>query len=352
MSVNSSNVTSYDVARVAQVSVGTVIRVLNNKPNVDEEIRTRVLQAIDDLGYIYVPKKRQGVASVGKADATLKSVMLCIPPMRDTQALQEIYYYTVLRGAQKVCAENDLHLMYNVVDDSVDGLEQVKSSIERGFVDGLILINYGSHELIEGIHQLNIPLVLVEPRNPSIFPIDSVVSDDFYGGKLAVKHLLALGHRSIACIGTSEAYVTQLRFDGYRIALNDAEIAYRPELFVQVRSDLTVDEGRWAMQQLLERAVKFSAIFCMNDNVALGAMRVLNAAGLRVPEDISVVGFDNHEGAALSHPPLTTIEGTPERKGMVAMQRLIDCATRPNVIVMQSVLPVHLVTRASTAAVR
>jgi DNA-binding LacI/PurR family transcriptional regulator len=352
MSVNSSNVTSYDVARVAQVSVGTVIRVLNNKPNVDEEIRTRVLQAIDQLGYIYVPKKRQGVATVGKAEVTLKSVMLCIPPMRNTQALQEIYYYTVLRGAQKVCAENDLHLMYNVVDDSVDGLEQVKSSIERGFVDGLILINYGSHELIEGIHQLQIPLVLVEPRIPAIFPIDTVVSDDFYGGKLAVKHLLALGHRTIACIGTSEAYVTQLRFDGYRIALNDAEIVYRPELFVHVRSDLTVDEGRWAMQQLVERGVKFSAVFCMNDNVALGAIRVLNTAGLRVPEDISIVGFDNHEGAALSHPPLTTIEGTPEQKGMVAIQRLIDRVTRPNSIVMQSVLPVHLVTRASTAVVR
>ncbi|MBA2393651.1 MAG: substrate-binding domain-containing protein [Ktedonobacteraceae bacterium] len=110
--------------------------------------------------------------------------------------------------------------------------------------------------------------MLVEPRNPSIFPIDSVVSDDFYGGKLAVKHLLALGHRSIACIGTSEAYVTQLRFDGYRIALNDAEIAYQPELFVQVRSDLTVDEGRWAMQQLLERGVKFSAVFCMQCSLA------------------------------------------------------------------------------------
>jgi LacI family transcriptional regulator, repressor for deo operon, udp, cdd, tsx, nupC, and nupG len=127
---------------------------------------------------------------------------------------------------------------------------------------------------------------------------------------------------------------------------------YRPELFVHVRSDLTVDEGSWAMQQLLERGVKFSAVFCMNDNVALGAIRVLNAAGLRVPEDISIVGFDNHEGAALSHPPLTTIEGTPEQKGMVAIQRLVDRATRPNIIVMQSVLPVHLVTRASTAAVR
>jgi LacI family repressor for deo operon, udp, cdd, tsx, nupC, and nupG len=90
----------------------------------------------------------------------------------------------------------------------------------------------------------------------------------------------------------------------------------------------------------------------MNDNVALGAIRVLNAAGLRVPEDISIVGFDNHEGAALSHPPLTTIEGTPEQKGMVAIQRLIDRVTRPNSIVMQSVLPVHLVTRASTAVIR
>lgn len=347
MSVNSSNVTSYDVARVAQVSVGTVIRVLNNKPNVDEEIRERVLHAIDELGYIYVPKKRSVV--IGKADMTLKSVMLCIPPMHNTQALQEIYYYTVLRGAQKVCAENDLHLMYNVVDDSIDGLEQVKSSIERGFVDGLILINYGSYELIEGIHHLQIPLVLVEPRIPSVSSTDTVVSDDFYGGKLAVKHLLSLGHRSIACIGTTAAYVTQLRFDGYRIALNDAEIVYRPELFVHVRSDLTVDEGQWAMQQLLKREVAFSAVFCMNDNVALGAIRALNAAGLRVPDAISVVGFDNHEGAALSHPPLTTIDGTPEQKGMVAIQRLLDRASRPNTAILQSMLPVHLVTRASTA---
>jgi LacI family transcriptional regulator len=232
-------------------------------------------------------------------------------------------------------------------------LEQVKSSIERGFVDGLILINYGSRELIEGIHQLQIPLVLVEPRIliPSVFSIDTVVSDDFYGGKLAVKHLLSLGHRSIACIGTAAAYVTQLRFDGYRIALNDAEIVYRPELFVRVQSDLTVDEGQWAMQQLLARDVTFTAVFCMNDNVALGAIRALNAAGLRVPDDISVVGFDNHEGAALSHPPLTTIEGTPEQKGMVAIQRLVDRTTRPNTSVLQSMLPVHLVTRASTAAI-
>ncbi len=351
MTVNSSNVTSYDVARAAQVSVGTVIRVLNNKPNVDEEIRTRVLQAIDQLGYIYVPKKRQGIATMVKADITLQSVMLCIPPMSNKQALQEIYYYTVLRGAQKVCAENDLHLMYNVVDDSADGLEQVKSSAGRGFVDGLVLINYGSREFIEGIQQSQIPFVLVEPRIPSPFSIDTVVSDDFYGGKLAVEHLLSLGHRAIACIGTSSANATQLRFDGYRIALNDAEIAYQPELFVRVQSDLTVDEGQWAMQQLLKRSVTFSAVFCMNDNIALGAIRALNAAGLRVPDDISIVGFDNHEGATLSHPPLTTIEGSPEQKGMVAIQRLLDRTMRPNTIIVQSLLPVHLVTRASTAKV-
>jgi LacI family transcriptional regulator len=351
MSVNSSNATSYDVARVAQVSVGTVIRVLNNKPNVDEEIRARVLDAINELGYVYVPKKRQMATPTGRTDVTLKSVMLCVPPMINTQALQEIYYYTVLRGAHKVCAENDLHLMYNVIDDSAEGLEQVKSSYERGFVDGLILVNYGSSDLIEGIHQLQIPLVLVEPRNPAISSTDTVVSDDYYGGKLAVNHLLSLGHRAIACIGTGPVYVTQLRFDAYRIALNDAEIIYRPELFVRVQNDMTITEGQWAMEQLLKRGVEFSAVFCMNDNVALGAIRALNAAGLRVPDDISVVGFDNHEGAALSQPPLTTIEGAPAQKGMVAIQRLLDRAARPTTIIMQSTLPVHLVTRASTTQV-
>lgn len=352
MATNSSNVTSYDVARAAQVSVGTVIRVLNNKPNVDEEIRTRVLQAIEELDYVYVPKKRQVVTTTGKTESVLKSIMLCVPPMLGIHALQEVYYYTVLRGAQKSCADNDLHLMYNVIDDNVDGLTQVKASIERGFVDGLVLVNYGSRELIKGIHQLQVPLVLVEPHIRFAFPVGVVTSDDFYGGKLAVKHLLALGHRAIACIGTNAVHVTQLRFDGYRIALQDAEIPYHPELFVRIHTELTIDEGERAMQELLGRGVEFSGVFCMNDNIALGAIRVLHAAGLRVPEDISVIGFDNHEGAALSHPPLTTIDGAPEEKGMVAIQHLLDRAVHQTTIITQSVLPVQLITRASTAEVR
>lgn len=351
MSNNSSNITSYDVARVAQVSVGTVIRVLNKKPNVDEEIRTRVLQAVDELGYIYVSKKRQSSENQRRGEHVLNSVMLCIPPMVKDQALQDIYYYTVLRGAQKVCAENGLHLMYNVIDDSLDGLEKVNASLARGSIDGLVMVNYGSPDLLDALQQLQVPLVLIEQRSTSDpLHMDTVVADDFHGAKLAVNHLLTLGHRSIACIGLQSAYVTQLRFDGYRIALIDAGIDYRPELFMSVRTDMAVEEGEWAMQQLLARKEAFSAVFCMNDNVALGAIRALTTAGLRVPGDISVVGFDNHEGASLSMPALTTIHGAPEEKGMVAIQRLLDRVLRPDTPVVQSVLPVHLVVRASTVA--
>jgi LacI family transcriptional regulator len=346
----SPSVTSRDVARQAQVSVGTVFRVLNNEPTVDTIIRDRVLKAIDYLGYVHVPKKKKsdqlGTGEDESADKPkLKTVLFCVPLLHKP-ASQDAYYYQTLRGAQAACFNNSINLTYTTLPDSATAAEEAANIVHRSGADGLIVLGFSSAEVIAELTKTKIPMVVIDPFYPIGLAVDSVSYEALDGAILAMRYLLQLGHTQIAHIRGPKRYSMQRRLEGYRTTLEEAGIEFRPDLVVE--SQLNPDSGAQAVEELFRRGQNFSAIFCANDYVALGAIRQLNARGLRVPQDISVVGFDDLDVAALLSPSLTTIHANLEAKGSVAVQRLLERVAQPNAPVLRSIVQVHLVERAST----
>jgi DNA-binding LacI/PurR family transcriptional regulator len=353
----SSSITSYDVARAAGVSIGTVSRVLSNQPNVDQQLRSRVLKAIDDLGYIHVPKKRRAVPKIeipnsltkggefNPSNNLIKNVTLCVP-VRKTPALQTAYFYQMLNAAQAECAKRKIALMYSVVEDGPGAVPPVKEAIQGGNADAILLINFGAHELIQAVHDWGVPCVMIDPRQYPKVPMDVITNDAQDATLLAMEHLIGLGHRDIAFINGPVRYGMQHRQYGYEISLKAAGIPIRPELMT--RNELSNEGGEIAMRELLERDVKFSAIFCANNYIAFGVKRVLEEAGLRVPEDISIVGIGDLEPSEVYNWPLTSVTDYNERKGRIGIRYLLERAAHPDDLPLRISLPVDLIVRSST----
>jgi DNA-binding LacI/PurR family transcriptional regulator len=355
---NSPNITSYDVAREAGVSIGTVSRVLSNQPNVDKELRSRVLKAIDLLGYVHVPKKRRAVPKIHlteplppenetkKPEKLIKNVMLCVP-VRKTPALQTSYFYQMLNTAQAECARRKIALMYSVVEDGPGALPQLDEAIQAGNADGILLINFGASELVQGLYERGVPVVMIDPRQYPRVPIDVITNDAQDATMIAMEHLIGLGHRNIALINGPKRYGMQHRQYGYEIVLREAGLPVRPELIT--RNELTSEGGENAMLELLERRVDFSALFCANHYMAFGAIRVLQNAGKRIPEDVSVVGYGELEPSELYNWPLTSINDHNELKGRLAIRYLLERTANSHDLPIRITLPVELIVRGTTA---
>jgi DNA-binding LacI/PurR family transcriptional regulator len=342
-------ITIVDVAKAAQVSPGTVSRVLNNLPSVDEGIRERVLAAVQELGYIHVPKRHASALRQENPAANasgFSSIVMCVREM-ETPAPRNAYYSHVLHGAEIECGRNNINIVYATIPDQPPSLSEVKSIVERGKADGLLLVGLNSISLIRGLMGLNLPLVLLNSRFPEL-SVDSVVSDFYQGTQDAMTHLLGLGHREIGFLhGPLNDYTAQSRLEAYHVSLIRAGLPFRPELLVE--TDFTFQGGEMAADTILERGVSFSALCCANDSIAIGALRTLSRVGLKVPEQVSVIGFDDIEAAQLVSPPLTTIHADIAALGSVGVARLLERATRKDWPPQHIALNNRLVVRSSTA---
>jgi LacI family transcriptional regulator len=347
--------TGRDIAEKAQVSIGTVFRVLNNKPNVDEALRERVLKVVNELGYVYTPKKRLEVRGEDMVNTSpiysLKTVTFCVPSDK-APPTQDAYFHQILRGAQDECLMLGIKLHYLSVEDSPQTLQRLEAMYQDNDLEGIVLVGFLSSELIAGVRQLKVPLVIVDPRKPSDLEVDTVTSDSFGGGTLAMQHLIELGHRDIALLnGPQGRYSAERRLDSYQLALFKAGLPYRPEL-VEISTELSPRGGQLAIGRLLERNVKFSAVHCLNDYIAVGAIHALNAHGLKVPQDVSVVGYDNMELTDWLIKPLTTIDTKILDRGRVALRLLLSRALSPAQPVVRTLLNPQLVVGTTTAPYR
>ncbi len=201
-------------------------------------------------------------------------------------------------------------------------------------------------------------LVLIDNYFPKS-QVDAVVSDNFEGAKQAVEYLVSKGHRQIAFIGgpttmsnrpINKIYTIERRAAGYRTALLDAGLEINYGLYES--SNLSAEGGYLACQRLLERGTKFTALFCANDATALGAMKALREARLDVPQDVSVMGFDDIDIAQLYHPALTTVRVNKEAMGAAAVKALIERVADPEAVSATIMLEVQLIERESVAYVK
>ncbi|WP_419996879.1 LacI family DNA-binding transcriptional regulator [Streptomyces boninensis] len=305
------------VAALAGVGRGTVSRVINGSAKVSEQTRAAVQRAIADLGY--VPNRTARALAAGSADA----VALVIPEP-ETRLFAEPYFSGVIRGVSAALSAADKQLLLALIGTPQER-ERLSHYLSRDRVDGVLLVSVHQDDPLPArLEQLGLPVVL-NGRRHAEEPLPYVDSDNTGGARAAVEHLLTRGRRAIATItGPLDMYVAQCRLDGWRQALTAAGLAEGPV----AHGDFTEDGGRRAMRELLDQGRESGAapdaVFVASDLMAAGALQVLRAAGLRVPGDVAVVGFEDSPVARHMDPPLTSVRQPTEEMGQAMVRMLLD----------------------------
>jgi LacI family transcriptional regulator, galactose operon repressor len=330
-----------DVAARAGVSHQTVSRVINDNPNVAEATRERVLTAIRELGYVPSPMAR------GLSSNQTHSIGVVADDISDQ------FFARMVAGAEVEARRRGYYLMIGSVEPDDDERGYLRLMLERR-VEGLILARPSarvSSDHLLPAKQAGVPLVSVASAELPGFSLVDV--DNIQGGYDATRHVLDLGHRTIATVvGPREFPSSAARFDGYSRALRDAGVTEDARL-VEHAADWGLESGRAAAGRLLERGAAFTALFAHSDLIALGAIRQLRESGRRVPEDVSVVGYDDLPVAAYVDPPLTTVHQPMREVGALAAALVLDqLAGHDGVSAGTHLLPAELIVRESVVPPR
>ena len=338
LSMKNDRITIRDVAARAGVSHQTVSRVINNSERVNETTRMKVEAAIKELGY--QPNAIARYMAKGRT-----KTLACFSPN-----LTDYTYARIIEGAEFEARQAGYFLMTASAPNSETFTTLVEQLVASRRTEGLLMINPYVDDRYNQIPQ-DSPVVYVGARSShnSDNLMDSVFLDDEEAGRLATQHLISLGHRSVALItGPMVEDCSIDRLAGYESVLRSAGIAFDPLMVKE--GDWSASTGYDAVKELLAEDVKFSAIFAQNDRMAVGAIKALKEAGCQIPEDVSVVGFDDMPLASYYDTPLTTIRQDTFRMGREAAKLLIRAIETPEKQRRDLPMPVELVLRESTAA--
>lgn len=329
-----SKITIDDIAKIANVSKATVSYVLNDKPGVSDKVRSKIKNIIDE--YNYVPNS----AARGLAGEKTHFIGLVIPDISD------MFYANIIRGVEKTSNKLGFFLNLFTTHAQAEREQQVIKLFNKSMVDGLIVMAYYLKDLyIDILTESGIPFVFIDypPKNEEIY---SVLVDNESGAFEATEYLISLGHKKIAFLeGSKVAWDSKARFEGYVKALKRHATEFNPNLVEN--GNFTKEEGYLATKRLLAKKEKFTAIFSANDQMAIGAIRALKEAGLKVPDDISIVGFDNIEASSIIEPPLTTVSQPIYEMGKKAVEVLVKLINKEEVKEKKIMLKTRLIERHS-----
>ncbi|MFJ4209021.1 LacI family DNA-binding transcriptional regulator [Paenarthrobacter sp. NPDC089675] len=310
-----ANPTLHDVARAAGVSIKTVSNVLNDSPKVGPATRQRVQRLVDEMGY------RPNLSARGLRSGKTGVIGLAVPSLRES------YFAELADSVIRAAAKRGLRVLI----EQTNGDRKLELSILSGgqmrFIDGLLFSPAAIGQQDVDVLNTADPLVLLGER---IFggPTDHVTMHNTSSARAAVELLLSAGRTRIALIGAAEAgeddaSSASLRERGYAEALEQGGISFDPALVVR-GGVWGRDTGVQAVQHLLRTKVEFDAIFALNDTLALGALRALAQAGLRVPEDVALMGFDNLDEGRFSLPSLSSVDPGRLEIAETAVGLLVD----------------------------
>jgi len=328
------NITIKEVAARAGVSIATVSRVINNSGVVHQQTRDAIMLAATELQY--VPNVSARNLSRSKTD----TIGLLLPDLHGE------FFSEVIRGVDQTAQQSHHHL---IVSSSHNKKSEIEAALHlmRGRVDGMIIMSpqIDAHTLHANIPR-SMPVVLlncfVEGNS-----FDSINIDNFSGASTMVSHLIGHGHRRIAIItGSHSNYDADQRLYGYRKAMLEAGIA--GDDLIEIAGDFTEEAGYAAAKEIVALSPRPTAIFASNDSMAIGAIGALREAGIKVPGDIAVAGFDDIPISRYIRPPLSSVHVPIAELGEHAMQRLLMAIDKKNNYVKQhTALPASLVIRES-----
>ncbi|HEY8446964.1 MAG TPA: LacI family DNA-binding transcriptional regulator [Thermomicrobiales bacterium] len=325
-----------EVAARAGVSPGTVSHTLNGTRRVDPETRARVLAAARELGY-----RPNGLAR-GLRRRESRAIGLLVPDNSNP------VFADIARGIEDAVYEEGYNVILCNSDQSEEKEDRYLDALLSKRVDGLILASGSSRpDVIRRVIEAGVPLVVI-PGVLTDFPADHVLGDDVTGGRIAAKYLLDLGHRRIGYIaGPRVGTVSSGRAEGFREVLAEAGVALPEDAIVG--GDFRVGGGEAAMAELLRRDLGLTAVFAANDLMAIGAIKLLRRAGIRVPEDISIIGLDGIWIGEVISPALTTVAQPIAEAARVSTRLLFERMRQPDLPPRRILLSPTLIERESCA---
>ena len=325
-----------DVAREAGVSIATVSRVLNDIDVVNEDTKKKVLDAIKKLGY------RPNIVARSLKTQKTKTIGILVPDISSG------FYPEIVRGAEDVANIYDYNVILCNSDFDEDKEKSYLRVLKEKMVDGVIYMSSSfDEETLDIINDLDLKTVLVETKDKEN-RLPSVIIDNVGATYEATKMLINNGAKNIAFIGVKKEAMNAWgeRYTGYEKALKESGIAIDEELiFLQ---DLKVKTGYKAIDRFLSNGKGFDAIVCASDEIAMGAINALRENNIKVPEDVSVIGFNDNDVASYFYPRLTTIKQPSYDMGSVAMRMLIKILNNKNLDDDQYVLDYQLIKRESS----
>ncbi|MET0296202.1 MAG: LacI family DNA-binding transcriptional regulator [Microbacterium sp.] len=327
-----------DVARLAGVSTATVSRALSGRGPVSPATRQRVEAAAESIGYVV------SASASSLASGRMRNVGVLVP------FVDRWFFSTVLRGISEALMRRGYDLtLYSLTADRDERRDVFETFLKRRRIDGVVAISIElGDEEISRLAELDLPVIAIGEPNPRL---TTLTVDEIAVARLATEHLIALGHRSIAHIGASPAPDTDPRVAahrrrGFEQALADAGIPADPALFEP--ADFTIEGGFRAAERLLDRGGALpTAIFAASDEMAVGALLAARERGIRVPDDLSIVGVDGHDLSGFFR--LTTVEQFPRQQGERAAEAILEVIEDPRSPHERADLPFELVVRDSTA---
>ncbi len=330
-----------DVAKRAGVSTATVSKVLSNTPYFTAKTRDRVMQAVEELGY--VPNLAARALSTGKTHI----IGVVFPYVYDT-IFTDPLVMTILQGVEAVCSEQGYNMLLSTPRLSPSGTdENYRQLVQSGYLDGIIVLdNITVASALKPAQEKGIPSVALGYHKNEYY----VRSDDRSGGYQLMRHVLELGHRDIGIISHPEDlhFSINNRVIGLRTAAEEAGIDF--ERFPRVEGDFSTASGAACAEELLHDYPHLTALICMNDRMAMGAVQQARDMGRIIPYDLTVVGYDDIPMSSVFSPPLTTIDQQAALLGQTAAQMLLEILAGKHPEPVQ--VPTYLVVRQSSAAPR
>ena len=325
-----------DIARLSGVSRSTVSRVINGNPNVKEDTRDKVMEIIQSINF--QPNLAARSLAAGHAN-----VIGMVIPTGISSIFSDPYFPLLIQGVSASCNALGYSVMLWLAEPEYERTT-INQILYSGLIGGVIVSSMQMNDpLIDRLTEGNQPFITIG-RHPTNEKINYVDVDNCAGAYQAVMYILRTGHRRVATItGLLNSVGGKDRYQGYLDALHERGLPLIPELVAE--GEYSDASGYLAMQRLLPHHP--DAVFAASDAMAFAAMRAIQEAGLRVPEDIAVVGFDDIPAAATSKPPLTTVRQPIQRTGGLAAEMLIDMIEHPDPQPRRIVLPTELVIRSS-----
>ena len=323
-------VTIRDIAKATGRSIGTVSRALKNQAGLTEHTRAAIVGAARGMGYDFGQLKR----------GRIRRIAFLLHRQHNTLASSP-FFSPVLHGAEEACRRAGVALSFFAISAAEPVLEQLRQHEP----DAILCAGFFEPELLDALRGTGKPLVLVDMRLPGYA---SVNPDHRTGAYLATRHLIKSGRKRVAMLTGSLAHHSIAeRSRGYRKALFDARMLADPDLEVAIAPGPAQDDAvRAAMRQLLDMTQRPDAVFCYNDSTALTALRFCVDAGLKIPHDIAIVGFDDISAAQVSTPPLSSVHVDKEALGAAGIAQLLRKADEATPL--DQVLPVQLIIRESS----